>query len=237
MTDKPLSDQIALVTGASRGIGAATAIALAAQGAHVVITARTVAALEKVENAIFDAGGSATIAPLDLTQTDAIAKLAAAIGERWPALDIMVLNAAMLGSLGAVPAIDAKELAAVLTLNVSAQAALIAAFDPMLRRSANARLFGITSSVARNPRAYWGLYGASKAAFETLLGAYGDEMEQISKIRTAIVDPGATRTAMRARAYPGEDPASVKEPGVVAARIVDLSITRFSTGHFERIDA
>ena len=206
MPDKTLADRIALVTGASRGIGAATALALAAAGAHVVLTARTAKDLEDVENAIFDAGGSATIAPLDLTQTDSIARLGSAIGERWPALDIMVLNAATLGHLAAVPAIDAKEMAQVLTLNVSAQAALIAAFDPMLRKSAHARVIGITSSVGRNPRAYWGLYGASKAAFETLVAAYGDEMEQISKVRTAILDPGATRTAMRHKAYPGRGP-------------------------------
>lgn len=236
MTDKPLANQIALVTGASRGIGAATAKALAAAGAHVVLTARSAKDLEEVETAIFDAGGSATIAPLDLTETDSIARLGAAIGERWPQLDIMVLNAATLGSLAAVPAIDAKELAAVLTLNVSAQAALITAFDPMLRRSKRARVIGITSSVGRTPRAYWGLYGASKAAFETLLGAYGDEMEQISSIRVAIVDPGATRTKMRERAYPGEDPASVKAPEVVADRLIALLGEDLATGHFERID-
>ena len=159
--DRPLAGQVALVTGASKGIGAATAIALAAAGAHVVLTARTAASLEAVENAIFDAGGSATIAPLDLTQADAIARLGTAIGERWPALDILVLNAAMLGTLAPVPAIDPKEMAAVLTLNISAQAALIAAFDPRLRKSQRARVIGMTSSVGRKPRAYWGLYGAS----------------------------------------------------------------------------
>ena len=235
MTDKPLANQIALVTGASRGIGAATARALAAAGAHVVITARTAKDLEEVEAAIFEAGGSATIAPLDLTEAESIARLGAAIGERWPQLDIMVLNAATLGSLAAVPAIDSKELATVLTLNVSAQAALITAFDPMLRKSKRARVIGITSGVARNPRAYWGLYGASKAAFETLLGAYGDEMQHISSVRTALVDPGATRTKMRERAYPGEDPASVKAPEVVADRLVALLTEDFETGHFEKI--
>ncbi|QBM75859.1 SDR family NAD(P)-dependent oxidoreductase [Sphingomonas sp. AAP5] len=236
MTDKPLANQVALVTGASRGIGAATALALGAAGAHVVITARTAAGLETVENAIFDAGGSATIAPLNLTETDSIARLGTAIGERWPALDILVLNAAMLGQLSAVPAIDAKEMAQVLTLNVSAQAALIAAFDPMLRKSAHGRVIGLTSSVGRKPRAYWGMYGASKAAFETLLAAYGDEMELISKVRTAIIDPGATRTAMRHKAYPGEDPKSVKDPSVVADRIVALLTEDFATGHFERVE-
>jgi len=235
MSDGALQGKVALVTGASRGIGAATALALAAAGAHVVLTARTAKGLEDVENAIFDAGGSATIAPLNLTETDSIARLGTAIGGRWPALDIMVLNAAMLGQLSAVPAIDPKEMAQILTLNVSAQAALIAAFDPMLRKSAHGRVIGLTSSVGRNPRAYWGMYGASKAAFETLLASYGDEMEQISKVRTAILDPGATRTAMRHKAYPGEDPKSVKEPSVVADRIVALLTEDFATGHFERI--
>jgi short-subunit dehydrogenase len=235
MTDKPLEGRLALVTGASRGIGAATAIALAAKGAHVVLTARTPGGLEEVETAIHDAGGSATIAPLDLAESEAIGRLASAIGDRWDALDILVLNAGMLGSLSSVPAIDPKEMAQVLTLNVSAQAALIAAFDPMLKKAKSARVIGVTSSVGRKPRAYWGLYGASKAAFETLLGAYGDEMAEISGIRTAIVDPGATRTKMRARAYPGEDPNSVKDPQVVADRIVALAVDGFEPGHLERV--
>ncbi|OWK32998.1 SDR family NAD(P)-dependent oxidoreductase [Sphingomonas mucosissima] len=232
---KPLENKLALVTGASRGIGAATAIALAAQGAHVVVTARTAKALEEVEQTIFDAGGSATIAPLDLTEKDSIARLAAAVSERWQALDVMVLNAGTLGTLAAVPAIDPKELAAVLTLNVSAQVALIQAFDPMLRQSEAGKVIGVTSSVGRKPRAYWGAYGASKAAFETLLGAYGDEVAEISRVRTAIIDPGATRTKMRARAYPGEDPASVKPPEVVADHITALVLNGFETGHWERV--
>ena len=231
----PLDGKLALVTGASRGIGAATARVLAARGAHVVLTARTAKGLEDVEQAIFDAGGSATIAPLDLTQTDAIAKLATAVAGRWDALDVLVLGAATLGSLAAVPAIDPKELANVLTLNVSAQAALLAAFDPLLRKSKGARVIALTSSVARTPRAYWGGYGASKAAFETLVAAYGDEVSGISSIRTAILDPGATRTQMRARAYPGEDPASVKDPALVAERIAELAVAGFDTGHFERL--
>lgn len=234
---KPLENKLALVTGASRGIGAATAIALAAKGAHVILTARSATALEEVEQTIFDAGGSATIAPLDLAANDAIARLAVAISERWSALDVMVLNAGTLGTLAAVPSIDPKEFANVLTLNVSAQVALIQAFDPMLRRSKDARVIGVTSSVGRKPRAYWGAYGASKAAFETLLGAYGDEMAEISRVRTAIVDPGATRTKMRARAYPGEDPASVKPPEVVADRIAALAVDGFEAGHWERVEA
>lgn len=234
---RPLENQLALVTGASRGIGAATARALGAAGAHVVLTARSSTALEEVEEAIHQSGGSATIAPLDLTEADSIARLATALAGRWPSLDLLVLNAGTLGSLAAVPAIDAKELAAVLTLNVSAQAALIGSFDPMLRAAPAGKVIGITSSVARKPRAFWGAYGASKAAFETIVAAYGDELAEISRVRTAILDPGATRTRMRARAFPGEDPQSVKPPEVVADRIVALARDGFGPGHFERVEA
>ena len=232
---KRFDGQLALVTGASRGIGAATAKALAAEGAHVILTARTAGALEQVEEAIHAAGGTATIAPLDLIETDSIARLASAVEERWGTLDILVLNAATLGSLSAVQAIDAKEFAKVMTLNVSAQQALIAAFDAALRKSARARIVGITSKVGRQPRAFWGAYGASKAAFETLVQAYGEEVEGISNIRVALLDPGATRTAMRERAYPGEDPASVKPPEMVADKIVELVASDAASGHFERI--
>lgn len=226
--------QLALVTGASRGIGAATALALAKEGAHVVITARSADDLEKIEEQIHQAGGNATIAPLDLTDGDSIGRLATAISGRWDGLDILVLNAAMLGSLGPVPAIDGKEFNKVLTLNLIAQQALIAGFDPMLRKSENARLLAITSSVGRKPRAFWGTYGASKAALETLVLSYGEEMRNLGKIRTAIVDPGKTRTEMRASAYPGEDPASLKPPSAVADRLVELLASDFETGeHFQ----
>lgn len=218
----PLSGRLALVTGASRGIGAASAMALARAGAHVILVARTSGALEAVEDAIHAAGGSATIAPLDLIDGESIGRLAQAVSGRWDALDIMVLNAATLGTLAGVPAIDAKEFARLMTLNVTAQQALIAAFDPMLRKSADARVVALTSAVAASPRAYWGAYGASKAALEVLVSAYGQEVARISNIRTHILNPGATRTAMRARAYPGEDPATVKEPEIVGEAIVAL---------------
>ena len=222
--------QLALVTGASRGIGAATALALAREGAHVVITARSAEGLEKIEEQIHLAGGNATIAPLDLTDGDSIGRLATAIAGRWDGLDMLVLNAAMLGSLGPVPTIDGKEFNKILTLNLVAQQALIAGFDPMLRKSDNARVVAMTSSVGRKPRAFWGAYGASKAALETLVLSYGEEMRNLGKIRTAIVDPGRTRTEMRARAYPGEDPASVKLPSVVADRLVEILASDFATG-------
>lgn len=236
MTDKPLADRIALITGAGRGIGAAIAKALAARGVHVVLTARSADELERVEDEIFVSGGSATIAPLDLTETDSIARLATAVAERWGKLDALILNAARLGTLAAVPAIDQRELAQVLTLNVSAQAALIAAFDGALRKADAGRVIGLTTTVARQPRAYWGMYGASKAAFETLLSAYADEVENISKVRVALINPGATRTKMRARAYPGEDPQSVKPPELVGERIAELLASDFPTKYFERIE-
>jgi short-subunit dehydrogenase len=236
MTDKPLADQVALVTGASRGIGAATARALGAAGAHVVLTARTAGGLEEVEEAIYLSGGSATIAPMDLTENESVARLAAAVSERWKALDLLVLNAASLGTLSAVPAIDFKEFAKVLTLNVTAQAAMLAAFDPLLKAAKQARVLGLTSSVGRTPRAYWGLYGASKAAFENLLLSYGEEVRHISGVRVGIVDPGATRTKMRARAFPGENPETVKAPEAVAERILQLAVAGFETGHFERVE-
>src|SRR5215210_5548385 len=238
MTDSmPLSDKLALVTGASRGIGAATAEALAAAGAHVILVARTSSALEQVEERIHEAGGSATIAPLDLTQGEAIGKLAAAVAERWNKLDILVLNAAMLGSLTPVQDIDAKEYARLLTLNVGANQALIAAFDPMLRKADRADVVALTSSVGGEPRAFWGAYGSSKAALETLLGAYADETAHTGRIRVHIVDPGATRTRMRALAFPGEEPESVKPPEVAAQAIVERLLADAPTGEKLRIEA
>jgi NAD(P)-dependent dehydrogenase (short-subunit alcohol dehydrogenase family) len=219
---KPLAGKLALVTGASRGIGAATAEALGAAGAHVILVARTGAALEQVEEKIHDAGGSATIAPLDLTDGESIGKLAVAVAERWDRLDTMVLNAAMLGSLTPVQDIDPKEYSRLLGLNLLANQALIAAFDPLLRKSDRADVVALTSSVGEEPRAFWGAYGSSKAALESLLGAYADETAFTKKIRVHIVDPGATRTRMRALAFPGEEPESVKSPEVVAATILEL---------------
>ena len=217
---KPLAGKLALVTGASRGIGAATAEALAAAGAHVILVARTAKALEEVEDRIHEAGGNATIAPLDLSKGEDIGKLATAVGERWQALDVMVLNAAMLGSLSPVEHIDPKEYARILTLNVSANQALIAAFDQMLRRSDRSDVVAVTSSVGAEPRAFWGAYGSSKAALENLVLSYGDETSHSGRVRVHIVDPGATRTRMRQLAFPGEEPETLKPPEVVAEAIL-----------------
>jgi NAD(P)-dependent dehydrogenase (short-subunit alcohol dehydrogenase family) len=234
---KSFAGKLALVTGASRGIGAATAEALAAGGAHVVLVARTASALEEVEQRIHEAGGSATIAPLDLTQGDAIGKLAAAIAERWDALDILVLNAAMLGSLSPVQDIDPKEYSRLLSLNLLAPQALIAAFDPLLRKAERADVVALTSSVGAEPRAFWGAYGSSKAALEVLLGAYADETAFLKRIRVHIIDPGATRTRMRALAFPGEEPESVKPPETVAQAIAERLTADAPTGERLRVDA
>jgi NAD(P)-dependent dehydrogenase (short-subunit alcohol dehydrogenase family) len=212
--------KIALITGASRGIGAATAVALAAAGHHVILTGRGEANLAAVEGRIHGAGGTATIAPFDLFDNDAIDRLAAAVGARWGRLDLLVLNAAQLGTLGPLPHTDPKEWDKVIAINLSANWRLIRAFDPWLRQSPAADVVALTSSVGSKPRAYWGAYAASKAALESLIATYGLEVGNITAIRTHVIDPGATRTTMRARAFPGEDPATVKPPEDVAAQIL-----------------
>jgi len=238
MTDsKPFEGKLALVTGASRGIGAATAEALAAAGAHVILVARTASALEEVEERIHEAGGTATIAPLDLTDGESIGKLAGAVAGRWAKLEVLVLNAAMLGSLTPVQDIDPKEYSRLLSINLLANQALIAAFDPLLKAADNADLVALTSSVGAEPRAFWGAYGSSKAALETLLGAYADETEYTGRIRVHIIDPGATRTRMRANAFPGEEPETVKPPEVVGRAIVERLIADAPTGEKVRVDA
>ena len=238
MTDsKPFAGKLALVTGASRGIGAATAEALAAAGAHVILVARTASALEQVEERIHAAGGTATIAPLDLTDGESIGKLAVAIAERWQKLEVLVLNAAMLGSLTPVQDIDPKEYSRLLSLNLLANQALIAAFDRPLRQAEQADVVVLTSSVGAEPRAFWGAYGSSKAALETLLTSYADETAHTGTLRVHIVDPGATRTRMRALAFPGEEPESLKPPEIVAAAIIKRITADVKSGEKLRVDA
>ena len=233
---KPLSDKLALVTGASRGIGAAIADALGGAGAHVILTARNSAGLEEVEERIHAAGGSATIAPMDLTDGESIGKLATAVSERWGRLDVLVLNAAMLGALTPVQDVDAKEYARLISLNLLANQALIAAFDRLLRKSDKAEIVALTSSVGDEPRAFWGAYGSSKAALETLIGAYADETAFTGKLRVHVVDPGATRTRMRALAFPGEDPDTLKGPEVVAQAVLERLLSDVPSGERVRIE-
>jgi NAD(P)-dependent dehydrogenase (short-subunit alcohol dehydrogenase family) len=238
MTDssKPFDGKLALVTGASRGIGAAIAETLAAAGAHVILTARTAGSLEQVEERIHAAGGSATIAPMDLNDSENIGKLAEAVAGRWGSLDILILNAGMLGSLSPVEHLDPKELERLFRLNVFANQALIAAFDPLLRRAEKADVVGITSSVGEEPRAFWGGYGASKAALDTMLGAYADETAHAGRLRVQVIDPGATRTRMRQLAFPGEEPATVKAPEAVAAAVLERLTGDAATGSRFRIE-
>ncbi len=234
--DKPLAGKTALVTGASRGIGAAIAKSLAEAGAHVILVARKVKALEEVEDAIHDKGGTSTIAPVDLTEPDAVTRLATAIGGRWDALDYLIISAAYLPELTPVTQIDPKQYNQALVINVVATQALLASFDHLLKKSDTGRVIGLTSSVGAGPRPFWAAYGSTKAAFDNLLESYGAEVEKLGNTRVAIIDPGATRTGMRARAYPGENPENVKTPEVVADRITQLLVEDFETGHRERVD-
>jgi len=235
-SDKPLAGKTALVTGASRGIGAATAIALAKAGAHVILVSRKVKPLEAIEDAIHDAGGSSTIAPVDLTEGDSVSRLATAISGRWDVLDILVLSAAYLPELTPLSQVDPKQYNQAMMTNVVATQALLANFDPLIRRGKQGRVIGLTSSVGASPRPFWGAYGSTKAAFDNLLETYAAEVERLSPARVAIIDPGATRTDMRARAYPGEDPAKVKPPETVADRIVALLTEDFDGLHRERVE-
>jgi len=217
-----LSGKVALITGASRGIGAAVAKAYAAQGAHVVLTARTVGGLEEVDDAIRAAGGQATLVPLDLRQGDMIDALGAAIYERFGKLDILVGNAAMLGSLSPVPHASPVEFEDVFKINVTSNFRLIRAMDPLLRISSAGRVIMVTSGAAATPVAYWGPYAASKAALEHLTLIYAAEVNQ-TKIKVNLLDPGAIRTKMRAQAFPGEDPMSLPTADSVTGLFVELA--------------
>lgn len=207
-----LSGKTALVTGASRGIGRAIAIALAKVGAHVLALARTPGALEELDDDIRAFGGSASLIPLDLPEGDGIERLAGALGERFSALDILVLNAASLGELAPLPDVDPRVWRHTLDLNVTVNWRLLRALDPMLRQSANARIVALTSRVGGDvARAYWGPYAVSKAALEMLIETYAEETKK-TNIRCAIIDPGAMRTDMRKAAMPGEDPETLPSP-------------------------
>jgi NAD(P)-dependent dehydrogenase (short-subunit alcohol dehydrogenase family) len=223
---KPLSDRIALVTGASRGIGFATALALARAGAHVVALARTVGGLEELDDAIRAQGGTATLVPLDLTDYDGIDRLALALNERYQRLDILVGNAGVLGSLSPLAHIDPKEWDEALAVNLTANLRLIRAIDPLLRASDAGRVVFVTSGVAAEARAYWGTYAVTKAALDTMVRTYAAETAG-TKVRVNLIAPGATRTRMRAAAMPGEDPQSLKTPEPVADRIVDMCLPSF----------
>jgi len=220
---KPLADRIALVTGASRGIGAAIALELAKAGAHIVAVARTTGGLEELDDKIKAAGGTATLVPLDMKDFEGIARLALALNERYQRLDIMIGNAGVLGTLSPLGHIEPKEWNDVLAINVTANWQLIRCMDPLLKRSAAGRALFMTSAVAYKARAYWGLYSASKAALDAMVRSYAAECAS-TNVRANVVAPGPTRTRMYLTAFPGIDPDTLPTAEQVAAAIVPLCL-------------
>jgi NAD(P)-dependent dehydrogenase (short-subunit alcohol dehydrogenase family) len=219
----PLAGRIALVTGASRGIGYATALALAKAGAHVVAVARTVGGLEELDDAIRGMGGSATLVPLDLKDYSGIDRLGLALHERFGRLDALVGNAGILGPLSPLGHVEAAAWDEVMAVNVTANWRLIRAMDPLLQRSDAGRVVFISSGVAALALAYWGPYAASKAALEVLSRTYAAETAT-TNVRVNVLTPGPIRTRMRAQAMPGEDPMTLETPDKVAEKIVDLCL-------------
>lgn len=224
-TPLPLSDRIALVVGASRGIGYESALALAKAGAHVVATARTQGGLEELDDAIFAATGKhATLIPFDLVDGGAIDRLGGALFERFGRLDVWVQAAATMGAEGLTPVshADPRIFAKVEKINFTAVYRLIRSLEPLLKASDAARVVHFTTSVATDPRAFWGAYAATKAGAENLMRCWADETESMP-IRVAIVNPGRMRTQLRAQAYPGEDPTTLPHPSEIAPLVVDLA--------------
>jgi NAD(P)-dependent dehydrogenase (short-subunit alcohol dehydrogenase family) len=217
-----LSGRVAVVTGASRGIGYFIARELAAAGAHVIAVARTVGGLEELDDQIKAAGGQATLVPLDLADMAGIDRLGGAIHERWGKLDVLVANAAVLGVIAPIGHVEAKTFEKVMTINVTATWRLIRSVDPLLRLSDAGRAIVLTSNLAHSARAFWGPYAASKAAVETMTRSWAHETQSLP-LRVNAADPGATRTAMRAQAMPGEDPETLPHPSEIARRIVPLA--------------
>ena len=217
-----LEGRVALITGASRGIGAAVARRFATEGAHVVLVARTVGGLEEVDDAIRSAGGTATLVPLDLTDYTAIDRLGAALFERYQRLDVLVGNAGLLGTLTPLAQVKPAEWSQVLDVNLTANWRLIRSLDPLLRASEAGRAMFVTSSVGTKVRAYWATYAVSKAALEMMVKTYAAELQK-TNLRVNLIDPGRTRTRMRAKAYPGEDPMTLKTPEEITEVFVELA--------------
>jgi NAD(P)-dependent dehydrogenase (short-subunit alcohol dehydrogenase family) len=223
----PLIDRVALVTGASRGIGAATALALGKAGAHVVALARTVGGLEELDDAIRAAGGSATLVPLDMADFAGLARLAGALNERYGHLDILVGNAALVGPSSPLDHITLQDWDEVMKVNVTANWQLVCAMDALLRRSDAGRAVFLTSGAAHNMRPYRGLYSTSKAALEAVVRTYAAETERTA-VRVNLFNPGPTRTRMRAQVMPGEDPMTLPPPEEVGEKIITLCLPEFS---------
>jgi NAD(P)-dependent dehydrogenase (short-subunit alcohol dehydrogenase family) len=218
-----LAGRLALVTGASRGLGAAVAKRFAAEGAQLVLVARTVGGLEEVDDAVRAAGSSATLVPLDLADFDAIDRLGQSLHERFGRLDVLVGNAGVLGTLSPVGHIRVRDWTEVVNLNLTANWRLIRSLDPLLRISDAGRVIFVTDSVARGPKAFWGPYAAAKAGLEALVRVYADETARTTNLRVNLIDPGRLRTRLRARAYPGERPETVPAPDSAADAFVALA--------------
>lgn len=234
-TTPDLTGRIALVTGASRGIGYNTAKHLAAAGAHVICVARTVGGLEELDDEIKAAGGSATLVPLDLTDMVGIDRLGGSIHERWGKLDILVANAAVLGVIAPIGHVEAKVFDKVMNINVNATWRVIRSVDPLLRKSDAGRAVIVSSGSAHSARAFWAPYAASKAAVEALARSWADETKN-TPLRVNIFDPGTSRTAMRAQAVPGENPEEVTHPSETARHILPmLDPTLTHTGQIYQI--
>ncbi len=220
--DQTLAGRIALVTGASRGIGAAAAQELARRGAHVILTARTVGGLEEADDAIKAAGGTATLAPLDLLKFDQIDVLGASIFDRFKKLDILIGAAGMLGALSPIAHAEPKDWRRVFDLNVHANQRLLRSFDPLLKQSDAGRAVFITSGVASGVRPFMAAYGASKAALDAMVKMYAAETATTA-VRANLYSPGPVATRLRETAYPGEDPSRLPTPADVAPELVDLA--------------
>jgi NAD(P)-dependent dehydrogenase (short-subunit alcohol dehydrogenase family) len=223
---RPLEGRLAVVTGASRGIGYEAAKGLAAAGAHIVALARTVGGLEELDDEIQAAGGAATLVPLDLKDFDAIDRLGASLYERWGRLDVLLGNAGVLGQMSPLGHVKPETWEDSLAVNVTANWRLIRSLDPLLRQSDAGRAIFITSGAAHNCRPYWGTYSVAKSALEALARTYAAETEKTA-IRVALVNPGAMRTAMRAKAMPGEDPQSLPHASELAPHLVRLASPAF----------
>ena len=237
MNDAPgrLQGRISVITGASRGLGAAIAKRFAGEGAHVVLVARTVGGLEEVDDAIRAEGGAATLVPLDLTEFDRIDEMGAALAERFGRIDVLVGNAGILGTLSPMGHIETQVWDRVIAVNLTANWRLIRSFDPLLRASNSGRAIFVTSGAADGAHPYWGAYAASKAALEIMVKTWAGEVTK-TPVKVNLVDPGALRTSMRAEAYPGEDPMTLKEADEITDTFVELA-EAVSTRHGEIIQA
>jgi NAD(P)-dependent dehydrogenase (short-subunit alcohol dehydrogenase family) len=223
MSAPRLKDRIALITGASRGIGRAIALSFAREGAHVIAVARTRGALEELDDEITAVGGAATLLQLDLTDGEKVDAVGPTLYERWGKLDTLVGNAGILGPLTPLGHVSEEEWEQVLTINLTANWRLIRTLDPLLKKSDAGRAIFVTSSAAHNCSAYWGPYSVSKAALEALVKTYAGEVASTA-VRANLVNPGPVATAMRAKAMPGEDPATLPRPEDITETFVELAL-------------